>query len=1213
MTLSATPVDVQVQRALDDARSRRSSILWTPGSDPLEAVLGWLVQHVRALRHITHSDIEATVDVAVQALLRDPVGVSLESFDAAFSTLPEPGENWLIPMRDIGPRQAALFLLVALLGELASSGRVDEKWFAAATRRFLELDGGLAPLPADVYPMRVACLLRLAGACGRSSLALGDLRVEVAHRCATAVRLRGDVLDGGSTVATLTAAIESAEGCAAHLLAAALKELAVGKLESAHAGIEERFRVAVRSLLQAAEIRLALGQAEHATYDTVLIIESIERVAYVGCVALSEELQDVSALLGRLPGTMRVRCLTRAPRARRVAHTRLVHRTDLKLATAVKTYDPTGSSMEHAHQATIVEVGLLLKQATASPSDAPWEALLLYQGACEHLDAAVEFRRTHARLTGDARRAWEVQTADLLRRDVGHKITDALRAVDRAAVTLRGGRAPSHQATMASALRLLEATASVLSVLAHARIALDVEQWRILRAVFDRPILPMCSARLVEQLTSAEARLLGAADGTTASLILLEHVEERTACLVRQAEVPGLSRTERLLLSSWSRVLIDMLLMRVETAHTVPPARVLALMDRGGALVHRAEVAWQAALPARTGKLRRTWRSSQPTFGRGSEQRADAVDNTAWYRDHLDEWSRWEALFEQAERSDSAREFLADREESRFQLVCSAPVDEANVIALLGEIPSERYESGGATHFVQRPRDHAQVSRLAAHARANLHAHIAQAIGEGLLDELCVSTAATPERLEEWFVGHPHHAIVVPRVMGLIRPLVVFTLDAESREIRCTDVGVDAADTPDFEPHAAWFSHYEALARDARENSDASSHVLGEALVRLRRAIEPRARELAGVLERAGTRRLVMLMRQPDFIWAPWESAELADGVALGERFPIVWLSTLAQLPRAASPPREGTVQVVGEGRGDDALDWGADALRALAVQIPSTATIGGEEAAEAIRLSSAVARARRLRIFAHGHLDLANPESNRLTLVGARDSEEQLNLRPSDLRRLPLAGMDCVELWACASAGHGRHLTEAGPADEPEDLASAFLVAGARFVVGSRWQVSAWPASLLMEKYALLVASGQDDVGALEVARAAMRSAFAHGGQLRADLLREGTARLRAMVGELTEAAIDHVMKAALRESIQRLRTSWYAELRLPEPAPIAPPADGFEQMVRFVAPAPERRRASVERGSIDGWVDEVVRRFQDPSCWAGWRVVARSLEDLT
>ena len=98
--------------------------------------------------------------------------------------------------------------------------------------------------------------------------------------------------------------------------------------------------------------------------------------------------------------------------------------------------------------------------------------------------------------------------------------------------------------------------------------------------------------------------------------------------------------------------------------------------------------------------------------------------------------------------------------------------------------------------------------------------------------------------------------------------------------------------------------------------------------------------------------------------------------------------------------------------------------------------TLGDE--LRAGRLNAVLATARRVRFFLHGRHDPLLPDADCLRLVDDPGPRGRISVHPRDLRQLPIAGMDCVELWACEGASHGRQLQEHGASDDPEDLTAA-------------------------------------------------------------------------------------------------------------------------------------------------------------------------------
>jgi len=212
---------------------------------------------------------------------------------------------------------------------------------------------------------------------------------------------------------------------------------------------------------------------------------------------------------------------------------------------------------------------------------------------------------------------------------------------------------------------------------------------------------------------------------------------------------------------------------------------------------------------------------------------------------------------------------------------------------------------------------------------------------------------------------------------------------------------------------------------------------------------------------------------------------------------------------------------------------------------------------------------------------------------------------------------MDAVEMWACEGAAHSRPVQEHGAGDEPEDLATAFLLAGAKRVLGARWPVPAVAAALLMERFALRVAQGESDSRALRGARADLRAALASGGVVEDALRRELSARLDAASvdgGEMTREVVRDCMMQSRHFAIEELRRGWYDTLAAP---PVEYPRDlsVLALMVDVEAPYHERLRDALESdpaGLVDTIAQSALRWLRSDLCWFAWRVTCRDLGDV-
>jgi CHAT domain-containing protein len=293
-------------------------------------------------------------------------------------------------------------------------------------------------------------------------------------------------------------------------------------------------------------------------------------------------------------------------------------------------------------------------------------------------------------------------------------------------------------------------------------------------------------------------------------------------------------------------------------------------------------------------------------------------------------------------------------------------------------------------------------------------------------------------------------------------------------------------------------------------------------------------------------------------------------------------------------------------------MEVARECQQALAARGFGRPPISGEEARDAIRLHTELRSARRVRLFLHGHHDRLNPEQDRITLVNDEQHVGRVDLKVSDVRSLPLAGVECVELWACEGAAHGRPLAEHGPAEEPEDISVAFLHAGSRRVLASRWQVPALTSALMMERFAILVEQGWGEAVALRMAREECRALFDAGGPIERHLRGSLAAILSAQGAEVPEPGLHAFLENAFMESLLQLRESWGA--RKIESWDGSNLSHAMGCLVRYTPAKSERIAAQARGGSMeeaDALIAGYLQPFQNPMCWGGWRLILRRLED--
>jgi CHAT domain-containing protein len=221
----------------------------------------------------------------------------------------------------------------------------------------------------------------------------------------------------------------------------------------------------------------------------------------------------------------------------------------------------------------------------------------------------------------------------------------------------------------------------------------------------------------------------------------------------------------------------------------------------------------------------------------------------------------------------------------------------------------------------------------------------------------------------------------------------------------------------------------------------------------------------------------------------------LLDDALLGEHLAVSFApsaTAFVELERR-NPSTAGFFAFADPGASDDAR-WGAWAERVRSVAnvalphareeiraiAPVAATLFEGEHATTAAFRSAAARARVLHVATHAIVDAAHPATSALLL--AATSEEDGLLLASEIAGLRLDA-DLVCLSACATAGG--YLS---PSEGAFGLTRAFLVAGARTVVSTWWDVDDAAARRFMEHFYAALRAGHARDEAARRARVALR-----------------------------------------------------------------------------------------------------------------------------
>lgn len=565
-----------------------------------------------------------------------------------------------------------------------------------------------------------------------------------------------------------------------------------------------------------------------------------------------------------------------------------------------------------------------------------------------------------------------------------------------------------------------------------------------------------------------------------------------------------------------------------------------------------------------------------------------------------------------------------------FQHVLDAPPEE--VLAFAPEISLEQILDRTSATVDQcdvrpertvvkfRPENLVQIDRHLDGTRRWL-ASALQALAA--MDELRASRFAScpaldPAAIERWLARDPTTALVLPGPWPEeISALNIFRVRGGSLHRDTVAVG---AECESIERAKAALALMEALEDDRSAGNATSWQTLDQALARVAAAYASWSRSLAEQLDAHGIRRVVFLLRGMTSAQIPWEMFSIDDrATRFGDRFETAWVYTLAELPGMPAPhARSGVGQVYGAGSSASQMELGALVMRSLADTGVAQPPLDGDKVCAHGGLTPIVATTARARFFLHGYHDHHNPDADRITLVDHPTPRQRITLHPRDLRRLPLAGIDCIELWACEGAAHSRPFQEHGVSDDPEDLTAALLLAGARRVVASRWQVPTLASALILERFALHVHGGTRDSAALSAALRDYRDAFATGGPIERQLQDAIALALRLLATEpdgLQLTRRDEVLSRIAFEVIDEQRAAWYRDAGLNGPSQRIGSASTMDRMARVLPPRADQIAASLAEGS-DAMprqlADEMLAPLRNPASWCGWRVTLRDPSHL-
>lgn len=301
-------------------------------------------------------------------------------------------------------------------------------------------------------------------------------------------------------------------------------------------------------------------------------------------------------------------------------------------------------------------------------------------------------------------------------------------------------------------------------------------------------------------------------------------------------------------------------------------------------------------------------------------------------------------------------------------------------------------------------------------------------------------------------MGRAALVYLLPGGQGFPGAALVVTPDGSVRAVRLP--GLDAG-----APELAGYRAAGAPGRDAGGPPTAGAAPPPRdttALARLcdwagRAVMEPLLRELPRGWGRAPS---VVLVPMGELGAVPWHAARLSSGRYACQEAEISYIPSARLLCEVAERPAPGARQalVVGDPT-RDLRHAGEEAEAVRRVFYPGGEQLGpGAATPAAVKEWLGRQRGGILHLACHGVVEQGGRHSSYLRLAGGRLPAEELTEGSDRYRDLEL-----VVLAACRTnvSGHGH--------DEAYSLSTAFLVAGARSVVGSLWPVPDEATSLLM------------------------------------------------------------------------------------------------------------------------------------------------------
>ncbi|SES71359.1 CHAT domain-containing protein [Stigmatella erecta] len=1290
-----------VMYRLSEARRRKSSLLWTPGSNPVTAVVEALADYVSSLQR-SPSQPEAMVDEAAQLLLREEPSIT----DA---TLSETVEDLALRIRERLAQQKfsiktrnelGLVFVLEVVRRLTLLGALSSSACAALTLSVNTLDDATAQSMSGVIysrSLRPLLLFQLSevAMCLQEGVRHTDLILRSKHAVmgltetkttlpgASIDRMRelardlkkriqethdgpgpGPCPDGSPATARRQAGrtfqlgqLKETEAYVSlpllrSQLLRALGHLLVKGLRGAQAAaLEEAFGC----FAQACDALRGLGQWEAAAQAAVCATECLDRLVQ----SPSDSAKWREALVrlldyGADQNAWVLSCPLHEPQRHRYAKLlKAAIALPLSWAPFLDRSDPPAPSEESQREEPplldrIQKLGdealIYLRLMSKEDAGDSWLALNLGWAAWVRFRVLLSFIQgalyQHAEPKAAERSMdkWRERVRGALSQNLIDSFLSALEGAQSAVWSAEHQLEVAHgvlggEALLLSSSRFQEVLLSFLDLMAEIRQEFTTAQLTKLQELLNRLDATGLPIRSLLKLVKAEPTVLGRATYRNFPLgSACEYFEKRLEVLNREVATPYLSASERLLLSSWISHLLMNLRMSTDDLRELPPARALALLDASGASSFRAETLLYGrgeagSYPEYTNYLAEDMvgaveRDASSVKPEEKASTAGLFSNLHDARHELDLWGRLTMIIEASQESPYVREVFKPRlTEASHRIWAFPPTYPLDQITLrTGARPEDITQTEKAIvvrmeMLRELPRSHEHLER----ARNWLGQAVDLLLAEGLIPHREPAPLATAERVEDWLAAHPTCAIVVPGTFPeCARPLSVFFHSEGSVTRHQLGTNAEKELRERIEALPTFMKLTEAMGEDQREVSKTSWAHLAGAFQQFSDVFTNWSRDLADLLERHGLREVLFLLRGREFVYIPWEELRTAPGgPRLGERFAIGYLNTLAPVPAPVSGEvaRQGVLQLHGDGVSLNQMKMARFFQEALVRDGAGKPPLSGSEARDARRFQEELRSASRLRLFLHGHHDQLNPESDRITLVDAERAEERVNLQAEVLRSLPLAGVECVELWACEGSAHGRSLGEHGAIEAPEDLSTSFLLAGARRVLASLWHVPALPSALLMERFALLVHEGIGEATALARARSECRAAFEPGGLVEREMEARVAPRLTALATESTAVSDEQllsVLEPALNEALQLLREGWRVK---PATAPQSIPelSQAMGRLIKYSAPRPERLAAELRTDpeAVGRIIRDWLSNFRNPMCWAGWRIIVRGLED--